>query len=257
MQSHKNKRRNALKGYGKYIHNSTSNFIPKKKLNLEDEQLNELPYNKAIKVDKRNLIKMFYSIIIEKIEIINLFCGKEKIKIILICEYLLSFLFNFFFNAFLYSDEVVSNKYHNNGELDIFVTLLLSILSNIITSIFCYYINYSKGIEERAELIQEIRIEFHYLKNVSIFIKYLKLKFIFFFICEIILISGCFYYIVIFCIVYSRSRNSLMINYIYSLVEGLITSIAISIIILITRKIGLSFLNKYLYNASKYINNKF
>ena len=117
--------------------------------------------------------------------------------------------------------------------------------------------NYSKGIEERAELIEEVRIEFHYLKNVSIFIKYLKLKFIFFFICEIILISGCFYYIVIFCTVYSRSRGSLMINYILSLVEGLITSIAISIIILITRKIGLSFLNKYLYNTSKYINNKF
>ena len=257
IPSHKNKKRNVLKGVGKYIHNSTSNFIPENKLNIDDEQLNELPYNKAIKVDNRSLIKMFYSIIIKKIEIINLFCGKEKIKIILICEYLLSFLFNFFFNAFLYSDEVVSNKYHNNGELDIFVTLVLSILSNIITSIFCYYINYSKGIEEREELIQELRIEFHYLKNVSIFIKYLKLKFIFFFICEIILISGCFYYIVIFCIVYSRSRDSLMINYIYSLVEGLITSIAISIIILITRKIGLSFLNKYLYNTSKYINNKF
>jgi hypothetical protein len=224
---------------------------------MNNDELNELPYTRAITLDNRSIIKMFYSILIQKIEFINLFCGKEKIKIMLVCEYILSFLFNFFFNAFLYSDEVVSNKYHNNGELDIFVTLVLSILSNIITSIVCYYVNYSKGIEERAQLIQEVRIEYYYLKNISIFIKYLKLKFICFFIGEVILVSGCFYYIVIFCIVYSRSKGSLMINYILSLVEGLIVSIAISIIILITRKIGLSCLNKYIYNASKYINNKF
>lgn len=180
----------------------------------------------AITLDNRSIIKMFYNILIQKIEFINLFCGKEKIKIILVCEYILSFLFNFFFNAFLYSDEVVSNKYHNNGELDIFVTLVLSILSNIITSIVRYYVNYSKGIEERAQLIQEVRIEYYYLKNISIFIKYLKLKFICFFIGEVILVSGCFYYIVIFCIIYSRSKGSLMINYILSLVEGLIVFIA-------------------------------
>ncbi len=89
------------------------------------------------------------------------------------------------------------------------------------------------------------------------FFKFLKLKLIFFFIIEIIIIFCCFYYIVIFCIIYSRSKGSLMINYLTSLVEGLIASIAISIIILVTRKIGLLCTNKYLYNTSKYINNKF
>ena len=224
---------------------------------MNNDEINELPFSQAIIIDKRNILIILISIIIRKIEIINLFCGKEKIKIMLVCEYILSFLLNFFFNALLYSDEVVSNKYHNNGQLDIFITLLLSISSNVITSIFCYYMNYSDRIEERAQNIRDIRIEYYYLINVNAFIKYLKLKFISFFLCEIILISGCYYYIVIFCIVYRKSKGSLMVNYILSLVEGLITSLAITFIIVITRKIGLSCNNKYIYNTSKFINDKF
>ena len=103
----------------------------------------------------------------------------------------------------------------------------------------------------------EIKNKNHYLRNVHIFFKYLKFKFVFFFICEIIIISCCYYYVVIFCIVYSKSKGSLMVNYLTSLVEGLITSIAITIAILVTRKIGLACSNSYLYNTSKYINNKF
>ena len=42
-----------------------------------------------------------------------------------------------------------------------------------------------------------------------------------------------------------------------SLVEGLITSVAITIIIFASRAIGLKFLNKRFYNLSKYINERF
>jgi surface protein len=224
---------------------------------MSNDDINDLPYTRAKKIDKRNIFKMFYSIIIQKLSLIDLIVGQHKIRIMVICEYILSFLFNFFFNAFLYSDEVVSQKYHNNGELDIFVTLVLSILSNIITSIICFYINYSKGLDERWDMISELKVKIHYIRNVILFFRYLRLKFIYFFICEIILISGCFYYIVIFCIVYSKSKGSLIVNYLTSLLEGFVVSVAISLIIVATRKIGLSCMNKRIYNISKYINNKY
>ena len=224
---------------------------------IDNNDMNELPYIRAKKIDKRNIFQIFYSIIIQKISLIDLFCGKYKVRIIVVSEYILYFLFNFFFNTLLYSDEVVSHKYHNNGHLDILVTLVLSILSNIITSIICYYINYSKGIDERWDMISELKVKFHYIRNVKIFFRYLLVKFIFFFFSEIILISVCFYYIVIFCIVYSKSRVSLIINYLSSLLDGFVVSVALSIIIVGTRKIGLSCLNKSIYNFSKYINNNY
>ena len=246
----------------KYNNNPFKNLLNviKKKENIESNQkedLNDLPYSIAVIKDKRNVFKIFCSLIIQKMELLNLFFGNERIKIILIYEYIFSLLINFFFNTLLYSDDVISNKYHNNGELDFFFTLSLSLLANIITSIICYFIKYSKGIEERYDLIKELKSKKFYLRNVVIFIKLLKIKFIIFFIGEIILILCSFYYIVIFCIVYSKSKSSLIFNYINSLIEAAITSIAITIIIVVTRKLGIYFSNRRLYNISKFINQKF
>ena len=190
-------------------------------------------------------------------ELISIIFSNNKIKIIIFVEYILALLINFFFNALLYSDDVVSNKYHNNGELDMIVTLTLSILSNLVTSIFCYYIKYSRGIEDRLNLILEIRHKIHFYRNLKIFLLYLKIKFICFYISQLVILSACMYYIVIFCILYPCSQKSLIINYCYSLVESIITSFSITLIILITRKIGLSCSNKNIYNISKYINYKF
>ena len=80
---------------------------------------------------------------------------------------------------------------------------------------------------------------------------------ILFLVAEIIMVSGCFYYIIIFCIIYSKSQKSLFINYIYSLLEGLTISLVIVVIIVTTRQIGIRCSNLYLYNISKYLNEKF
>ena len=211
----------------------------------------------AIYIDKRNIFQMFMSLIIQKLEFINLFFRNDKIKIMIVNEYILSLLINFFFNTLLYTDEVVSNKYHNNGELDMIVTLTLSLLSNVITSIIVYYSKYSKGIEERFDLILELKIRKYYLKNIELIFKYLKIKLFCFLFTELLILFCCFYYVVIFCIVYSYSKKSLLINYLMSLLESFITSIAITIIILVTRLIGLKCLNNKSYNVSKYINDRF
>ena len=224
---------------------------------LENKEINELTYKQALIYDKRNIFQIFGSLIIVKLEFINLFFGKEKFKLILVCEYILSLLLNFFFNTLLYSDDIISDNYHNNGELDFFVTLILSLLSNIITSILLYFIRFSNGIEERIEDIKQLKSKRHYIRNIIIYKRYLILKFILFFIGEIFIVSCCFYYIVIFCIIYNSSKVKIIINYLMSLLEGFITAIAISLIVLITRKIGLEYQNKYLYNTSKYFYTRF
>ena len=219
--------------------------------------LNELPFSRAIKEDNRNIFQIYKSILFDKIDIINIFMADEKLKEIIICEFILSLLIGFFFNALLYSDEIVSHKYHNNGNLDFIVTFTLSILSNIITSIICYFLENSPLIEERFEQIIEIKKEFDYLKTLKKFFRNLKIKIIIFFITEITVVIICFYYIIIFTIIYNKSQLSLLYNYLTSIFEDLIKSLIVSSIIVLTRKIGISCLNKYIYNTSKYINEKF
>ena len=232
--------------------------ITKQKMVEENEgDMNELPYSKALFIDKRNIFCIFFSFVIGKLELINIFVDEHIIKIILFEEFILALLINFFFNALLFTDDVVSNKYHNNGKLDIIVTLILSIISNIVTSIFCYYIKYSRGIEERVKSISQIKRKYHFYRNMQKLFLELKIKFVCFFVYQIIIIATCIYYLVIFGVKYPCSQKSLILNYFYSLVESIITSFGIALIVSIIRKIGLSYSNKRLYNASKFIDSKF
>jgi hypothetical protein len=221
------------------------------------EDYNELPFTKALRLDKRNIFQILKSVLYNKLELVHIFIGSKRTRIICLCEYILSLLFDCFFNALLYSDDVVSQKYHNNGELDFLLSLLITLISNIITSIVCNLINYSDGIEERLEQISNIRREYIYLFALNKFLKFLKIKMILFIITIFILVSGCFYYIVIFCIIYSKSQVSLLTHYILSLVEGLITSVVITLLIVVLRKIGITCSNNYIYNTSKFLNEKF
>ena len=243
---------------------SEKNIKSNNKLKTEEEEetkdniyYNELSFSLAVKLDKRNIFVLFKSILFKKIDFINLFTGEEKIKMILLREFILSLLINFYFNTFLYSDDVVSNKRHNNGRLDFFVTLVLSLMSNIITSFISYLIDFSDIVEERIELILDIKKPFLFSIIMIRFIRYVKIRSFFFFIGEILISLLCLYYIVIFCTIYVGSSKSLIINYLLSLVEELIFSVGITIIITSIRKIGLCLKNKYLYNTSKYLNDKF
>ncbi len=73
-------------------------------ISIKEDNINELPYSKAVRLDKRNVFLIFYSFIIQKLELIDIFCGGSKIKIILLGEYILSLLINFFINSLLYTD---------------------------------------------------------------------------------------------------------------------------------------------------------
>ena len=223
----------------------------------ENEDINELPFSLALIKDKRNVFQIFLSVIIKKLDLINIIFGKEKVKLILFFQFILSLIIDFFFNTLLFSDEVISDKYHSNGKLDILVSILLSLISNIITSIICNLINFSNGVEERIEQIIEIKREYQYFLALHKFLLILKIRILLYIIFEIIFIIFFFYYEVIFCSLYRNCQVNLLVNYAFSLINNLIISIIITILVVITRKIGINFSKSYIYNTSKFINNKF
>ena len=223
-----------------------------------NDKYNELPYTRAIIEDNRNIHQLFISFLLKKIELINIFINGQTIKDLLICEYILSLLIDFFFNTLFYSDDLISKKYHNNGKLDFTISIIVALISNITTSIIRYfYLNNSNLLEEKIENILEIKRENKFLNLLIRFFKYVKLRMIFFILSEFVILFACFYYIIIFCIIYNKTQISLITNYLTSLLEGFAKSLIVTIIIVITRKIGISFLNVYIYNASKYIDSKF
>ena len=65
------------------------------------------------------------------------------------------------------------------------------------------------------------------------------------------------YYLTIFCIVYSETQLSFLMNYFIGVIDSVLLSIIISFITSFLRYASLKFKFKQLYNISKYLYEKF
>jgi len=227
---------------------------------VEQKELNEVPFSQAVRIDDRNIFKTFGAVLANKIEIISIFYYRdENVHLSLsLSIYLFSLLLDLTLNCFLYTDDVVSEKYHNNGELEFFTSLSLSFMSNIFSSIIVYVIAKLTTFSEFLELIKnEVLDKGPYLMNILRFKRITKLKMISFFVIQIAFIIVMLYYLTIFCIVYHRTQASILVNYLYGVLESLAISFGISIIISVIRILAIKYKSKSFYNASKYIYDKF
>ena len=210
----------------------------------------------ALKMDNRFAFYIFLSKVTEKIKIIDIFKNKQ-LKEIALSEYFLYLLIDLTTNAMLYSDNIVSHKRHNNGKLDTIIIISLSGFANILASIIEYYLELLVCFEDKIEQIKEIRRENIFLRVFKIILREIKIRVIIYFVCEIVLIFCCTYYLFIFFTIYHKSQISLLKSYLISLLETWLINLLIAIFIVIFRKLGIYFRNKYIYNTSKYLDKNF
>ena len=222
----------------------------------ESIEYDYLPLTMAIKLDKRTGFFIFRNKLIEKIKLIDI-CMNKKIKDILLSQYFMYLLVDLAMNALLYSDQIVSHKRHNNGQLDYIVILSLSAFSNIFASIIDYYLELLIGFEEKINDIKDIKKEIPFLRVSKIILREVTIRVILFFIIENVIIFSCTYYLFIFFTIYHKSQMSLLKNYLISLLEGWCINIFIALLIVVFRKLGIYYKNKYIYNTSKYIDKNF
>ena len=231
-----------------------------KETELEKKELNEAPYEQALRLDTRPIHHIFLYNLANKIDIINIFFySNPYIHLsVSITLYIFSLLLDITFNCFLYNDDVVSEKYHNDGKLKTATSLVLSLMSNILSSIISNFLeklsNYSDSLEA---IIKESYLKNYYYRNVIKFRKYLKIKITFFFVIIFVMCLSMTYYISIFCIVYQTTQINIMINYLYGVSVSLAISIGISLLITVIRFLSIRYKNRDLYYTSRYIYQKF
>ena len=139
-----------------------------------------------------------------------------------------------------------------------FTSLSLSFASNIISSIITYFFQKLGDYSDLLEImIRDITIKRYYYINMIKFRKYQKIRLSFFYISQFLLCILMIYYITIFCIIYSRSQISIMINYIYGILESLSISFGIALIVTIMRYLSIKNNWKAIYRTSQYLDNKF
>ena len=131
-----------------------------------------------------------------KIEIISIIFYPEEYthRSLTLSIFLFNCFFSYFMNALLYSDEVVSQKYHNNGQLDLITSIFLSLVSNIISSIFIWIIKSLCIYNELLTLmVKDIKNKGNFQLFFQRLFKLIKIKTFFYYLFSIIISVGIIY----------------------------------------------------------------
>ena len=227
---------------------------------IDRKQLNEIPYQQALRIDNRNFFEIALTVFINKVGILNLLFYRAPYTYLslTVTVYLFEFLLDLTINCFLYSDDVVSEKYHNDGSLTMFTSFTLSIISNIVSSIITALVSNLTDFNEILEaIIINVKYQKKYLENIIRFMKYIKVRLTLFYLFQISFIFLMTYYLFIFSAVYNHSQISIMINYIIGALTSLAVSTGLTLIISILRVLSLKYHSYELFNTSKYLYKKF
>ena len=112
-------------------------------------------------------------------------------------------------NALLFSDDVISKKYHNQGTISMWTTLSLTVISNIfsyiVSAIIKRLINYPSVLEL---LVDNMKAKHFFYRKGKMILQLIEFKLTIFYVLIEIIILLCFYYIAVFCAVYSGSQWS-------------------------------------------------
>ena len=224
-------------------------------IKINDDDLNNCIYRKAKKKEKRNVLKFFFDLLLIKIELINIFWSYSNMELFLlsISIYLLSLASDFFMNGLLFTDEVISQRYHND-EISFLTTFVLTVLSNIASFIIVFFISKLSNfsvidiIEENSNTFTKL------LKLFGKVITFVKVKLYIYFIVVLILIPIYLYFLCIFCIVYHSSQWNWFSNSFVSVGLSVLYSLGNTFIITFFRFLGLYFKSEKTYNISLYLN---
>ena len=238
--------------------NCLTNYIVDEQ--VTKKEINNVPYTQALRIDKRNYFEIFLSVLAHEIEIVDIFYYRNKYMhlSIILSIYIFELCLDLTLNCLLYTDDVVSEKYNNNGSIEFFTSLSLSFMSNIFASIIAFIVSKLADYSDFMELIiNEAYNKKSYFSNIIKFKKYLSIKLTAFYIIQIIINLCICYYLMIFCTVYHKTQGSIMVNYIIGILESMTISISLTIIISFIRFLSIKYKCKSIYNTSKYFFEKF
>ena len=245
--------------------NNNNNKITKKKLSEisrkeEEIDYNELNYEEALEKDQRNIIQIFISLFTLKLQTIQIFFyPKEFTHLSLTLPlYLFDILLDLTINSLLFSDDIISQKYYNNGELLLFTTNLLSISSNVISFFILYLLEKLINQYEVLDIItKEVKDIYKFLILFINLRRCFDFKITIFFFILTILGILCTYYLFIFFAIYKEIQEDLFVNYIVGSLWSLGYTTFMCLFVTVTRKISIIKKIKRLFILSKFVDEKF
>ena len=221
-----------------------------------DEEIQDMDYEEAILHDNRTFLRIYWSFLLDSQIILETFCTDNYLDLFVIklSFFIFNFQISFFLNALFYTDDYISDAYHNDGVLDFISGLpkvIYSFIATLITTNLLKMLSNSK-----TELIQVIRRrkKYHnYLHIINKKISKLKKKLIVYFIFTFSLGLFFLYYITTFCAVYRNSQKYWFYGCLESFAMDSFVSIIACIFLSLLRYISIRYRVKYCYALANFI----
>ena len=200
------------------------------KINYNDSELNNLSYEKALKLDKRTYIQYYFSLLRMKQILIFTFYtytdyNSKIIKIILI---LFSFALYFTINALFFNDKTLHKIYEDQGKFNFIYQIPNILYSTIITTAINVILKFLSLTEKN---ILDIKNE---TENIEIksskILKYLLIKFIMFFILIFLFLILFWFYLACFCGIYKNTQIHLIEDTLISFGLSLLTPFLLNLL---------------------------
>ena len=179
--------------------NSTKNLIK-----YNDSEINNLTYEKALKVDKRNFFQFYFSLLKMKHLLIFTFYTYTDYnsRIIKISLFLFSFGLYLTINTLFFNDPTIHKIYEDQGSFNFIYQLPKIFYSTIISSLINLIVKFLSLSEKNILKIKE--------ENKSVIptkiVRLLNIKFILFFIIDFLFLLIFWYYLACFCAVYKNTQ---------------------------------------------------
>ena len=200
--------------------NKIKNILP-----YNDEELNNLKYELALKYDNRKYCGYYCSLLKTKHPLIFTFCYNNdyNIKIIKIDLFLFNFVLFFITNALFFNDDTMHKIYKDKGEFDIIGQLPQTVYSFIISSFFSFILENLALTEDDLLDLKKIKSKDSLIKITISLNKKIKIKFLLYFIISSIFLISFWYYLAMFCAIYKNTQIYLikdtLLSFILSFIE--------------------------------------
>ena len=240
--------------------NIKNNEVNTKMINLPyiDEEINELPYDLAIQLDKRMFCQYYISLIKTKHNLFFALCNNKNYnsKIIKIDLFFMEFAIDYIINALFFNDDTMHKIYQSKGEFDFDSQIPIIVYSTLISMILNSPLNFLSESSDAIINFKQDKYNINIMTRANNLKNKIISKSILYFIISFIFLLFFWYYISMFCVIYRNTQIHLLKDTLMSFGLSLLIPFVIYLFPGVFRIPSLSNAKKkrqYLYNFSKFL----
>ena len=199
--------------------------------NLNDQEMNDLKYEIALKIDKRSYLEYYWSLLKKKHLILFTFISSNDYNIfsIKVSLFLLSFGLYFSINGFFFSDKTMHKIYEDKGKYNIVYRIPQILFSTIISVVINILLKKLSLTENDILSIKQEKEKEKMIEKSKCIKTSLRIKFIIYLILSIIFMFFFWYFISCFCAVYTNTQMILIkdtfVSYVLSMIYPFILNL--------------------------------